>query len=884
MMNVTQRKSAAARLVTVAVGAALGAATARDAVAQPAGAVRVGAAPVRSAPAWSKDGAIAGRVLTPDGTPVAAARVSWVGAGTNDFFRPRVLASVQSDAAGLFLFDKVADFAGGRTPQLLVEAKGWGLTIPALPADDQAMEIRLRPATELQLRFVDEAGKPVEGARITAFALMEKATPRTAPSGSFAPREMLASGLPRIVPLPAAEGRFTVRTGADGTCRFSELPQGAQLRLQVHDERFAQLKFEESVVDLGASTTTSAAPIRLMAGATLRGRITFGPDGKPAAGVRVGAQEVRHSDWGEAVSDSDGRYAITGLRPGAYNVALDLKNKMETDWTAPAHEELSVAKGARLNSIDFKLVKGALVRGKVLAETSGKPVEGVHIGIYGPAHPRSGAWVQGVITGPDGAYQLRVPQGKQHLYIMMSAPPSGFSFPRSKQHDFSIADGQTRTIDFKLPPGAEIKPVQVVVLGPDNKPVADAEVEIAPMSEMGGMEYVGRTDADGKVTASQSAAASVTLRARRGDMATTKAVMADGSKTATLRLEKNALVTLAGRVTDVNGKPIAGAKVQLIKWTYDRGLGQAAATTDEAGRYTIAALWPDVSYSLSATAKGYGEAQLQQMQLQPGEKRDLKTLALKKADSFVAGRVVDEQGEPVPGAQVGSDGRDTPYQGATSDAAGTFRFDNVVAGKLNLWAVKGQRRAEKEAQSGDDKVVLVIRNPQQQETQADDGPQEQFKALLDKPAPALNAVAWVNSKPLTMQALRGKIVLIDFWGIGCGPCVAALPEVQRVSEQFADKGVVVIGLHDSGTTQRQLAQFAAARELSYPLAIDAEDKQRLSFGQTFSQYTVRGIPTYAVIARDGSVAFLDHSLAGAIAALSELLARSPDAGGGKTGG
>jgi peroxiredoxin len=101
--------------------------------------------------------------------------------------------------------------------------------------------------------------------------------------------------------------------------------------------------------------------------------------------------------------------------------------------------------------------------------------------------------------------------------------------------------------------------------------------------------------------------------------------------------------------------------------------------------------------------------------------------------------------------------------------------------------------------------------------------------------------------------------------------VAALPAVQRTAEQFAQKGVVVVGLHDASASRAQLQEFARKQKLSYPLAIDAADPARPSFGRTFGGYGVHAIPSYAVIDRSGQVAYLGGSLAEAVGRLGGLL-------------
>jgi cytochrome c biogenesis protein CcdA/thiol-disulfide isomerase/thioredoxin len=96
---------------------------------------------------------------------------------------------------------------------------------------------------------------------------------------------------------------------------------------------------------------------------------------------------------------------------------------------------------------------------------------------------------------------------------------------------------------------------------------------------------------------------------------------------------------------------------------------------------------------------------------------------------------------------------------------------------------------------------------------------------IEGPMPSLaGAVEWLNSAPLTAEALRGKVVLIDFWTYSCINCLRALPYVRAWSESYRDAGLVVIGV--------QTPEFAfeknidnvrrATQELkvTYPVAID----------------------------------------------------------------
>jgi len=86
------------------------------------------------------------------------------------------------------------------------------------------------------------------------------------------------------------------------------------------------------------------------------------------------------------------------------------------------------------------------------------------------------------------------------------------------------------------------------------------------------------------------------------------------------------------------------------------------------------------------------------------------------------------------------------------------------------------------------------------------------------------AVAWLNSPPLTPQALQGKVVLIDFWTYSCINCLRALPYVKGWYERYHDQGLVVIGVHaPEFAFEKNLDNVSrAVRDLgiSYPVALD----------------------------------------------------------------
>jgi thiol-disulfide isomerase/thioredoxin len=137
---------------------------------------------------------------------------------------------------------------------------------------------------------------------------------------------------------------------------------------------------------------------------------------------------------------------------------------------------------------------------------------------------------------------------------------------------------------------------------------------------------------------------------------------------------------------------------------------------------------------------------------------------------------------------------------------------------------------------------------------------------------------WLNSPPLSMRHLRGKVVLIDFWDYTCVNCVRTLPYVQAWHERYRDHGLVVIGIH---SPEFSFAQYESnvergAREfgLTYPIVIDSN----MELWKTFAN---RFWPAKYLIDKDGYLRWA-HFGEGAYgeteAAIQELLREvAPDA-------
>ncbi|EJZ21866.1 cytochrome c biogenesis protein DipZ, partial [Rhizobium sp. Pop5] len=105
-------------------------------------------------------------------------------------------------------------------------------------------------------------------------------------------------------------------------------------------------------------------------------------------------------------------------------------------------------------------------------------------------------------------------------------------------------------------------------------------------------------------------------------------------------------------------------------------------------------------------------------------------------------------------------------------------------------------------------------------------------------APSLDgAVEWLNSKPLTAEQLRGKVVLVDFWTYSCINCIRTIPYVKAWAEKYADQGLVVIGVHAPefafekkiDNVKKAVGDF----QIGYPVAIDNNYKIWRAFENSY---------------------------------------------------
>jgi thiol-disulfide isomerase/thioredoxin len=113
------------------------------------------------------------------------------------------------------------------------------------------------------------------------------------------------------------------------------------------------------------------------------------------------------------------------------------------------------------------------------------------------------------------------------------------------------------------------------------------------------------------------------------------------------------------------------------------------------------------------------------------------------------------------------------------------------------------------------------------------------------------APAWelydLEGKVVRSSDLEGKVVLVDFWATWCGPCKRSIPHLIKLHEEYADQGVVVLGVSlDRADPQKVVKPFVALNNINYQVLM-GNMKIQQDFGG------VRGIPTAFIISQDGKI-------------------------------
>src|SRR3990172_3211337 len=120
-------------------------------------------------------------------------------------------------------------------------------------------------------------------------------------------------------------------------------------------------------------------------------------------------------------------------------------------------------------------------------------------------------------------------------------------------------------------------------------------------------------------------------------------------------------------------------------------------------------------------------------------------------------------------------------------------------------------------------------------------------------APELANDTWLNSAPLRLADLKGKVVMVEFWTFGCSNCRNVEPYVKQWHEKYAPQGLVVIGVHAPEFSHERdinnVKRYVQEHDIRYPIAIDNDFA-------TWKKYNNRYWPAMYLIDKQGQIRYV----------------------------
>jgi RNA polymerase sigma factor (sigma-70 family) len=363
----------------------------------------------------SAETAVSGRVLDPDGNPLAGAKLYLGYTGPKDMKFPVRAASGQD---GRFQFtveqselDKVD--IDHPTIQVMAVAEGYGCDWAAVGPVGEELTIRLvKDGVPIGVRILDPEGKPVAGAKLTVMGVL---APQDLGSyldaihnyKAYAPTKRWDGPLPGQSPV--------VTTGADGRFKLTGAGRERIVRFRLEGPAIASISLDvltrEAQPDAGGgprgywSFHGASSDFVGRASRPIRGVVRDKATGKPIAGVSV---EHYHGQGPSALTDKDGRYELLGLHKTP-EYALNVKPADGLYFQRRVVLQDTPGLGAL--TCDIELVRGLTVRGRVTDKDTGKPVAAArveYIPLGGNPHVDKllpGSWDPraGTVAGADGS-------------------------------------------------------------------------------------------------------------------------------------------------------------------------------------------------------------------------------------------------------------------------------------------------------------------------------------------------------------------------------------------------------------------------------------------------------------------------------------------------
>jgi len=612
-------------------------------------------------------GTVSGRVLDPEGKPVAGARVRVEGdaerSATTAADGTFVLRAVREGPA------QVIAEAEGFGPGWFGERIGWGEPVPvpvsaAHPVE--GVEIVLSRAGWVVGRVLDAEGAPAAGVAVFGWA--------TPVVGDLAPTATDAEGRFRLGPL-ALRGPGQAWVWFESPTH--EVPRVEALAVVPGEER--------DTGDLRAS------PLGVVRG------VVKDADGTPVSAGSVEAEGEQH--FTATSIRPDGTFELTGLRPGAVTLkaAVDFPPAPSLRSVAVA---ITVAAGEPTEGVELRVRPSRSIAGRVVTP-SGEPRVAVHVVALG-RDPAGGGARHETLTGVDGAFTFdALPEGEYAVGLAAAGGEAGDAGGMAKDPPPVVAAAGASGIEFR----AERKGAVVrgrAVAGPDPRPVFPLDVSVMPLDNgvPTGLSTSGFEGADGVFTVETDGPGTFAVEVSAEGYAAHRFSPLELKVGEVRDLGDVALGSgggVAGEIRDAAGNAVPYTRINLLSQKLETN--EDEPFTDFDGRYEMKGI-PPGTYTVFAVSPRHPLCMVRGVRVEEGKVARADIAFADPAPLTV--RVAGEDGEPIEGVDLSYTfdavkpvtsrmfrGKEPPGWGPhETDAEGRIRKPCLPAGEVTLFLAK----------------------------------------------------------------------------------------------------------------------------------------------------------------------------------------------------
>lgn len=513
-----------------------------------------------------------------------------------------------------------------------------------------------------------------------------------------------APGLPIRIVGDHSMQEASIKTGPDGTFETEWSPQ----RFGNQQQTFCLLVRDAErnlAVAEDIDEDTGALDLKLAPGMSLAGRAEW--EGKPITNVTAAlvfwtGNSGMHLNGLGLKTNQPGHFEIPALPPGRkYGLYVSAPGFGQQYVNLSENED--EAKRVEVDPISLK-VANLKLSGKVL-NAEEKPVAGAYVHMSGEGQPNGNT-----MTDRDGQFRFEnVCEGSVRLFANAN-----------NSHGNGVAEGGDTNVVITLGemfanamPNAKPRKIKGMVTGPDNKPIAGAQVTLMPnyMSVNTKTGTNGEFNLNWRVEPWQAQMGDplLVVRDAQKNLAAAEDLFED---TTNVTVQLKPALTVTGRVLRSDGTPLSNASVGIwMQVGRNRSsIDQQVASADAAGKFKIPALPNGQAYTAYAFAKGFGQSQQPVFTEAETNHIELEPFTLKVADQVIAGQVLNPNDKPAAGIHISYSGDDQPHGSTTADSKGRFKIQ-ICEGSIRLFAGNEVGHANMSVESGDTNVILQLQSP-----------------------------------------------------------------------------------------------------------------------------------------------------------------------------